>query len=127
MVTAARPSGIGAVDGAATCPYVSSRCGHSRALPRQFEALHRGRGNHWGGDKIGEAQDEDVLSSVNPRHRRPGVLLLKKNLKIKIAPEVPFESKRRQHAPRPNLAATSDVDDCVGLRDVIPKTRAASS
>ncbi len=31
-----------------------------------------------------------------------------------------FESERRQHASRPNPAATPDVDDHVGLRDVIP-------
>jgi len=120
MVTATHPGGVGAIGSAAT------RMFHPGATIRE----------HYPGDLRGRINGVVVTGEGMRlvRHTMkmcylvsiPGMVdggefyIIKRNLKINAPPEVPFESERRQRAPRPNPAAMPDGYDRVGLRDVIP-------
>ena len=119
MVTTAHPGGIGAVGGAA------SRMFYPCATIREHfpsDLRHRIEGvviTREGMRLVRHKMKMCYLVSF------PGIsdrefYIIKRNLKINVAPEVLFDSERRQHAPAwPNLAVTPE-NDCVGLRDVIP-------
>lgn len=119
MVTAACPGGIGAVGCAA------SRMFHPGATIREHfpgDLRHRIEGVVITGEGMRSVRHKMkmcYLVSI-PSIADREFYIIKRNLKIDVAPEVPFESERRQHAPRPNPAATPDVDVRVGLWDVIP-------
>ena len=119
MVTTAHPGGIGAVGGAA------SRMFHPGATIRQHfpgDLRHRIEGAVVTGEGMRPVRHKMKLCYLVSI---PGIpdrefYIIKRNFKINVAPEVPFDSERRQRAPaRPAVVGRED-DDRVGLRDVIP-------